>query len=138
VAHASLINGDPKRMAVAGESSGGNLAAAAAPGIVFLTVPYSAVADTLPPLAEALAGDLLSPEHLAEDIPASLNAAEMAKRQFREIARVAGLGFPGFRRAYAHDPFGDLAHQQAPPAPCAAGTSPSPGGHCRAAGPTRS
>ena len=52
-----------------------------------------------PPLDEALAGDLLSPENLAEDIPASLNAAEMARRQFREIARVAGLVFPGFPRS---------------------------------------
>jgi ATP-dependent Lhr-like helicase len=42
---------------------------------------------------------LLSPHNLAEDIPASLNAAEMAKRQFREIARVAGLVFPGFPRS---------------------------------------
>ncbi len=52
-----------------------------------------------PPLDAALAGDLLSPENLADDIPASLNAAEMARRQFREIARVAGLVFPGFPRA---------------------------------------
>ena len=51
------------------------------------------------PLEEALAGDLLSPASLAVDIPASLNAAEMAKRQFREIARVAGLVFPGFPRS---------------------------------------
>ncbi|MEO8336823.1 MAG: ligase-associated DNA damage response DEXH box helicase [bacterium] len=64
-----------------------------------------------PPLDEALgtgravipgeASDrlLLSPHNLADDITASLNAAEMAKRQFREIARVAGLVFPGFPRA---------------------------------------
>lgn len=52
-----------------------------------------------PPVELALASGLLSPEHLAEDIPASLNATEMAKRQFREIARVAGLVFPGFPRA---------------------------------------
>jgi ATP-dependent Lhr-like helicase len=53
-----------------------------------------------PPLDEAMRESLLlSPENLAEDIPASLNAAEMAKRQFREIARVAGLVFPGFPRA---------------------------------------
>ena len=52
-----------------------------------------------PPFDEALAAGLLSPEHLAEDIPASLNAAEMAKRQFREIARVAGLVFPGLPRS---------------------------------------
>ncbi|MEO8336400.1 MAG: DNA ligase-associated DEXH box helicase, partial [bacterium] len=42
---------------------------------------------------------LLSPHSLSIDIPASLNAAEMAKRQFREIARVAGLVFPGFPRS---------------------------------------
>ena len=52
-----------------------------------------------PPVEAALAGDLLSPENLADDIPASLNAAEMARRQFREIARVAGLVFPGFPRS---------------------------------------
>ena len=52
-----------------------------------------------PPLDEALSAGLLSSEHLAEDIPASMNAAEMAKRQFREIARVAGLVFPGLPRS---------------------------------------
>jgi ATP-dependent Lhr-like helicase len=39
---------------------------------------------------------ILSVENLLEDILASLNAAEMAKRQFREIAQVAGLVFPGY------------------------------------------
>jgi ATP-dependent Lhr-like helicase len=48
------------------------------------------------PLEEALASGLLSPAHLADDIPASLNAAEMARRQFREIARIAGLTFNGY------------------------------------------
>jgi ATP-dependent Lhr-like helicase len=47
------------------------------------------------PLDEALAAGLLAPRRLFEDIPASLNATEMARRQFREIARVAGLVFPG-------------------------------------------
>jgi ATP-dependent Lhr-like helicase len=57
------------------------------------------------PLDEALAAGLLAPTSLAEDIPASLNAAEMAKRQFRDIARVAGLlfqGFPGQRKPARH------------------------------------
>jgi ATP-dependent Lhr-like helicase len=49
-----------------------------------------------PPLEEALAAGLLSTEHLGRDILASLNSVEMAKRQFREIARVAGLIFQGF------------------------------------------
>lgn len=50
------------------------------------------------PLEKALQSGLLSPEGIADDIIASLNASEMTKRQFREIARVAGLikqGYPG-------------------------------------------
>ena len=35
-------------------------------------------------------------DHLLHDIPASLNAAELARRQFREIARIAGLIFQGY------------------------------------------
>jgi len=48
------------------------------------------------PLEEALAAGLFAPAHLLHDITASLNAAELARRQFREIARVAGLVFGGF------------------------------------------
>jgi ATP-dependent Lhr-like helicase len=48
------------------------------------------------PIHDAIAEGLLEPANLVDDIPASLNATEMAKRQFREIARVAGLVFPGF------------------------------------------
>ena len=51
------------------------------------------------PLDEALERGLLSPHNLFEDLPAALNASEMAKRQFREIARIAGLIFPGFPRS---------------------------------------
>ncbi len=57
------------------------------------------------PLEEALAAGLLSPGELFADIVASLNAVEMAKRQFREIARIAGLlfqGFPGQRKPARH------------------------------------
>jgi len=52
-----------------------------------------------PPLETGLANELLSPLALLDDVPASLNATEMAKRQFREIARVAGLVFPGLPRS---------------------------------------
>ena len=48
--------------------------------------------------AAALA-ELLSPAELADDALASLNAAELAKRQFREVARVAGLVSPGMPHA---------------------------------------
>lgn len=39
---------------------------------------------------------MLSTDELLEDVLKSLNAAELAKRHFREIARVAGLVFQGF------------------------------------------
>jgi ATP-dependent Lhr-like helicase len=48
------------------------------------------------PIDEAVNAGLLEASNLIDDIPASLNATEMARRQFREIARVAGLVFPGF------------------------------------------
>lgn len=49
-----------------------------------------------PPLEEAIESGLFSTAHLLHDITSSLNAAELARRQFREIARVAGLIFPGY------------------------------------------
>lgn len=52
--------------------------------------------ELLAPVAATFPAGMLSPHELASDIPASLNAAEMAKRQFREIARVAGLTFNGY------------------------------------------
>lgn len=48
------------------------------------------------PIDEALDWGLLSRENLGPDILAALNSAEMARRQFREIARIAGLVFQGF------------------------------------------
>ncbi len=63
------------------------------------------VSPTEPPLAEALAAGLLSKEQVGEDILASLNATEMCRRQFREIARIAGLifqGYPGQRKLSRH------------------------------------
>ena len=54
------------------------------------------------PLPEGLQQRLFSPKNLAADMVESINAAEMAKRQFREVARVAGLvqqGMPGAQRS---------------------------------------
>ena len=53
------------------------------------------------PLEEALDEGLFSPRNLAEDILNSLNEIELSRRQFREIARIAGLifeGYPGMRK----------------------------------------
>jgi len=57
------------------------------------------------PLAEALEHGLLSTAHLLHDVTNALNAAELARRQFREVARVAGLvfsGFPGQNKSARH------------------------------------
>jgi ATP-dependent helicase Lhr and Lhr-like helicase len=43
-----------------------------------------------------LKGGLFAAENLLEDMLASLNAVELSKRQFREVARVAGLVFQGY------------------------------------------
>ena len=51
------------------------------------------------PIGDALREGLLAPGDLLHDIRAALNSTEMARRQFREIARVAGLVFPGTPRS---------------------------------------
>ena len=62
-------------------------------------------APALPPLdADALRA-LLSPQHLREDLLAGIGAGELARRQFREIARIAGLVFastPGRDKSVRH------------------------------------
>jgi ATP-dependent Lhr-like helicase len=40
--------------------------------------------------------DILSPDKLIEDLLECLNSTELARRQFREIARIAGLIFQGY------------------------------------------
>lgn len=57
---------------------------------------FDLVSPDRAPLDEALESGLLSTSHLLHDILQSLNAAELARRQFREIARVAGLVFAGY------------------------------------------
>ncbi|MDR3688979.1 MAG: ligase-associated DNA damage response DEXH box helicase [Fimbriimonas sp.] len=47
-------------------------------------------------LEDAIEDGLFSDQNLASDIVESLNASEMAKRQFREVARIAGLVFQGY------------------------------------------
>ena len=57
---------------------------------------FELVSRRLPEVDEATLGQVLSPQNLEADLRASLNAAEMARRHFREIARVAGLVFEGY------------------------------------------
>lgn len=57
------------------------------------------------PIADSIEAGLFDTEHLEQDLLASLNETEMAKRQFRQIARVAGLiqqGLPSQRKSANH------------------------------------
>ena len=60
---------------------------------------FELLTPTDAPWEEALADDVLSNAGLLDDLLGALNAAEMARRQFREIARIAGLVFPGLPRS---------------------------------------
>lgn len=63
---------------------------------------FELLSDTPAPLDDALAAGLFDRDRLADDILASLNASEMTRRQFREIARIAGLviqRFPGGQKS---------------------------------------
>lgn len=57
---------------------------------------FELLCDQVVDLEEALANDLFSTVNLLEDIQQSLNATEMARRRFRDIAHIAGLVFTGF------------------------------------------
>lgn len=57
---------------------------------------FELLSPTEAPLDAALDAGLLEEINLAVDLEKCLNAAEMGKRQFREIARVAGLVFQGY------------------------------------------
>ena len=48
------------------------------------------------PLQEALDSDVLTTEGLREDILQSVNAVELARRRFRDIAAISGLVFRGY------------------------------------------
>ncbi len=54
------------------------------------------LSDTLPDLALSQWRELLQPNNLEADLLQALNASELARRQFRDIARVAGLVFQGY------------------------------------------
>lgn len=66
---------------------------------------FELLSDTPIPIEEALEAGLFSVEELGADIRASINAAEMAKRRFRDIASIAGLifkGYPGKQKKDRH------------------------------------
>ena len=62
-------------------------------------------ANALPSIDAGVLRALLSPDDLREDLVRAIGAGELARRQFREIARIAGLVFashPGSDRSVRH------------------------------------
>lgn len=57
---------------------------------------FELLADSEIPIEEAIDSDIFTLTDLREDIMQSINAIEMAKRRFRDIANISGLVFSGF------------------------------------------
>lgn len=57
---------------------------------------FELLSDQPIPIEEAIDNDLFSEAHLLDDLQRSLNATELARRKFRDIATIAGLVFQGF------------------------------------------
>ncbi len=57
---------------------------------------FELLSDTKIPLQRSNVKKLLAADKLLADILQSVNVSEMARRQFREIARIAGLVFQGY------------------------------------------
>ncbi len=57
---------------------------------------FELLSDQEIPIEEALGNALFDTSNLSEDISASINITEMAKRKFRNIATIAGLIFNGY------------------------------------------
>ena len=57
---------------------------------------FELVSRKLPEMDEALLAEVFAEGELLADLHACLNASEMARRHFREIARIAGLVFQGY------------------------------------------
>ena len=57
---------------------------------------FELLSDQEIPIQEILDNALFSTDHLLDDILASINSVEMAKRRFRDIASISGLVFQGY------------------------------------------
>ncbi|MCS3552483.1 MULTISPECIES: ligase-associated DNA damage response DEXH box helicase [unclassified Sphingobacterium] len=61
---------------------------------------FELLSDQEIPMDDAIVYDIFSPDNLSADISASINATEMAKRKFRDIACISGLVFQGYPGKY--------------------------------------
>ena len=57
---------------------------------------FELLSDQPIPIGEAVENNIFTADHLFDDIQASINSTEMARRRFREIAGISGLVFKGF------------------------------------------
>jgi ATP-dependent Lhr-like helicase len=57
---------------------------------------FELLSDQPIPIEEAIETDILGVDNLMNDIQASINSTEMARRKFRDIAAISGLVFKGF------------------------------------------
>lgn len=57
---------------------------------------FELLSDQPIPIEEAIETDVLGDDNLANDIQASVNSTEMARRKFRDIAAISGLIFKGY------------------------------------------
>ena len=57
---------------------------------------FELLSDREIPIENAITKGLFNAENIMEDIQAGLNASEMARRKFREIAIISGLIFRGY------------------------------------------
>jgi ATP-dependent helicase Lhr and Lhr-like helicase len=66
---------------------------------------FELLSDQPIPVDDSNVYDLFSPENLMEDIHRSVNATEMARRKFRDVAVIGGLiftGYPGEQKKARH------------------------------------
>jgi ATP-dependent Lhr-like helicase len=57
---------------------------------------FELLSDQEIPIEEAIETDVLGIDNLMQDIQASINSTEMARRKFRDIAAISGLIFKGY------------------------------------------
>ena len=57
---------------------------------------FELLSDIPIPIEDGLDSDIFTSDDLMEDVIISINETEMARRRFRDIARIAGLTFAGF------------------------------------------
>lgn len=64
--------------------------------LAFNDYAFEILSDQYLDMQEVLDNDLLTPAMLSQDLLSSMNATEMARRKFRDIAVISGLVFTGY------------------------------------------